>query len=142
MDCSGPTSPDPTQPPGGDCHDQNEYCEYWASTGECSNNPDYMLQYCQKSCNVCGGQSPDNCVDLDQNCQYWASVGECSNNPEWMLPNCPKSCDSCGGGVACRDYHDLCQRWAAAGECYNNPGYMLVYCQLSCGVADCYDPTE
>ena len=53
MNCGG--GPAPTDPPSGDCQDQNSSCQYWASTGECAKNPDYMLVYCQKSCNVCGG---------------------------------------------------------------------------------------
>lgn len=31
--------------------DQNENCAYWASLGECTKNPNYMLQFCTKSCN-------------------------------------------------------------------------------------------
>lgn len=30
--------------------DLNEHCSYWASIGECSANPSYMLNNCQKSC--------------------------------------------------------------------------------------------
>lgn len=30
--------------------DQNEHCSYWASIGECINNPNYMLNNCYKSC--------------------------------------------------------------------------------------------
>ena len=35
------------------CADYNTNCAYWASVGECNNNPAYMLNYCQQSCNVC-----------------------------------------------------------------------------------------
>lgn len=34
----------------GELVDQNDSCEFWASTGECDNNPDYMLNYCAFSC--------------------------------------------------------------------------------------------
>jgi hypothetical protein len=34
----------------GELVDQNDSCEFWASTGECENNPDYMLNYCAFSC--------------------------------------------------------------------------------------------
>lgn len=43
-----------------ECSDYNEHCAYWASTGQCQNNPDYMigndaaLGNCRKSCMVCG----------------------------------------------------------------------------------------
>ncbi len=30
--------------------DENEHCGFWASIGECSKNPNYMLRYCATSC--------------------------------------------------------------------------------------------
>lgn len=30
--------------------DHHESCEFWASIGECSKNPNYMLNYCAPSC--------------------------------------------------------------------------------------------
>ncbi|KAJ8434953.1 hypothetical protein Cgig2_025989 [Carnegiea gigantea] len=41
------------------CSDLNQNCERWASLGECSKNPEYMVGtpelpgYCRRSCNVC-----------------------------------------------------------------------------------------
>ena len=35
------------------CQDSHEKCNYWASEGECSNNPTWMLNNCHLSCNVC-----------------------------------------------------------------------------------------
>ena len=35
------------------CIDDNANCPGWANSGECSNNPGYMLQSCKKSCGVC-----------------------------------------------------------------------------------------
>ncbi|GER30169.1 2-oxoglutarate (2OG) and Fe(II)-dependent oxygenase superfamily protein [Striga asiatica] len=43
----------------GNCTDSHENCGKWASLGECSKNPDYMIGssdipgYCKKSCNAC-----------------------------------------------------------------------------------------
>ncbi|KAK7303184.1 hypothetical protein RJT34_14086 [Clitoria ternatea] len=43
----------------GDCIDQHENCERWATLGECTNNPAYMVGsqglpgYCMRSCNAC-----------------------------------------------------------------------------------------
>ncbi|XP_074592317.1 putative prolyl 4-hydroxylase 6 [Curcuma longa] len=43
-----------------ECSDYNENCSYWASTGQCQKNPNYMigngvtLGNCRKSCMVCG----------------------------------------------------------------------------------------
>ncbi|XP_051128048.1 probable prolyl 4-hydroxylase 4 [Andrographis paniculata] len=45
--------------PGGNCTDADENCERWASLGECTRNPEYMvgssdlLGYCRKSCKAC-----------------------------------------------------------------------------------------
>ncbi|CAJ2634445.1 prolyl 4-hydroxylase subunit alpha-1-like protein [Trifolium pratense] len=44
---------------GGGCSDQHDSCERWATLGECTNNPVYMVGssdlpgYCMKSCNAC-----------------------------------------------------------------------------------------
>ncbi|XP_020227128.1 probable prolyl 4-hydroxylase 4 [Cajanus cajan] len=44
---------------GGDCSDNHVSCERWASLGECTNNPEYMIGssdlpgYCRKSCKAC-----------------------------------------------------------------------------------------
>ena len=35
------------------CLDKNDRCPYWASIGECNNNPGYMLVHCEKSCEEC-----------------------------------------------------------------------------------------
>ena len=40
---------------GSSCEDKHESCNGWASIGECTNNPAYMLNNCKKSCNQCGG---------------------------------------------------------------------------------------
>ncbi|KAJ1395159.1 ShKT domain [Sesbania bispinosa] len=50
---------DKTVGAGGGCSDQHESCERWASLGECTNNPEYMIGssdlpgYCRKSCKAC-----------------------------------------------------------------------------------------
>ena len=41
-----------------DCKDDDQWetqCPGWAATGECSSNPDFMLQFCAKSCGECKG---------------------------------------------------------------------------------------
>ena len=35
------------------CVDNNDQCHGWASIGECEKNPNYMLNNCKLSCNVC-----------------------------------------------------------------------------------------
>jgi hypothetical protein len=36
-----------------ECVDTHESCGFWAENQECQENPDYMLVYCRKSCQVC-----------------------------------------------------------------------------------------
>lgn len=45
------------------CSDQNADCSYWASRGECEYNPEYMLESCPISCNICG-MDPDLVQEL------------------------------------------------------------------------------
>lgn len=40
----------------GDCYDDEYRCLKWAKSGECNNNPDYMLKKCRLSCDVCQGK--------------------------------------------------------------------------------------
>ncbi len=95
-----------------DIHFTSE-CIGWASVGQCSDNPGWMLVYCQKTCNACPGitstSSPapsttafsfphapcENSHPNDLECEQWSTVGQCSDNPEWMLINCEKACNSC-----------------------------------------------
>lgn len=36
-----------------ECADTDERCTFWASSGECVNNPNYMHIYCPVSCDTC-----------------------------------------------------------------------------------------
>ena len=38
---------------GCSCMNYDGNCEGWAARGECTKNPDYMLNKCQKACGVC-----------------------------------------------------------------------------------------
>ena len=60
-------------------------CPYWAKTGQCHKNPDWMLVNCKKSCS-------SKIKDSNPSCPAWAKLGECTKNPSWMLPNCKLSC--------------------------------------------------
>jgi len=49
----GATSSPQKTTPMPDCIDKDRNCAYWSRSGECQKNPDYMLESCRKSCNVC-----------------------------------------------------------------------------------------
>ncbi|WP_437836047.1 hypothetical protein [Sorangium sp. So ce1153] len=122
----------------GTCTDSNDSCSAWAASGECSNNPGYMLTNCCASCKSAGNQ----CTDSNDSCSAWAASGKCSNNPGYMLTNCCASCESAGN--QCTDSNDSCSAWAASGECSNNPDYMLTNCCASCESAgnQCTDSND
>ena len=70
------------------CRDSSGHessCPYWAKTGQCDKNPDWMLVNCKKSCS-------SKIKDSNPSCPAWAKLGECTKNPSWMLPNCKLSC--------------------------------------------------
>ena len=84
--------------------DQHERCGEWADKGECQANAKYMMEMCERSCNIAAlvalkkeqqkeefleSQSSD---DKDDRCRQWAKDGECTNNANWMWENCKKSC--------------------------------------------------
>jgi len=125
-----PTTTTTTTTGTGDCEDQNEFCSDWASEGECSNNPDYMLESCPKSCGTCEGSE---CVDKNQYCEDWASKGECQRNPDYMNLDCPKACNTCDGGSSCADLDSSCDVWATFGHCSSvYQPYMEENCKKAC----------
>ncbi|RCN30618.1 shTK domain protein [Ancylostoma caninum] len=91
------------------CCDKDPSCAQWASNGECSRNPEWMLSNCQLSCHncktdsnkpatrtsLCGTGKESNCCDKDRSCAQWASYGECDKNPKFMLSKCKLSCNAC-----------------------------------------------
>jgi len=78
--------------PFANCTDSNEECHPWAKSGECANNPRFMLDNCQASCRVC---QSERCHDSSEGCARWATSGECGRNHDFMLKECPFSCDVC-----------------------------------------------
>jgi hypothetical protein len=93
-----------TQKPLPGCTDDNASCAYWASTGQCTANPAFMLKACRNSCKTLGFtlSAQDDCkvlppcTDDSTSCSYWAATGECNVNPLYMLGSCKKSCKSLG----------------------------------------------
>lgn len=64
------------------CQDQEKECSYWASIGECDENPKYMHNFCTLSCGLCEGKEPPKlksnkkaCDDSNEKCETWAESG-------------------------------------------------------------------
>lgn len=149
-----------TESPGGSyapsCEDKEELCEFWASEGECQENPDYMKNYCAKACNVCGpglGQrkfEPTD-TDLEQLLELVQSYGERqvvegSEASKTMLvlrkmhvymknfvhrenPTHSLTPDTI---KKCTNRQSMCAFWAAIGECEANVAFMATNCAPSC----------
>ena len=71
----------------GQCTDGNSRCAVWASRGECSKNPSYMLTSC---CAGCASAFP--CRDQNNHGSAWASSNQCNVNPAYMQTSCCGSC--------------------------------------------------
>merc|ERR1712232_950805 len=63
-------------------------CGPWAASGECTNNPSWMMENCERSCLV---PALKVAADKDDNCPSWAQAGNCETNP-WMCDHCATSC--------------------------------------------------
>jgi len=97
---------------GGDsCTDRNANCSYWASRGECTKNPGYMLTNCCASCDAGGGNNTGG----GESCHTVPA-----NDSDYCTASCPCSagegdCDSsseCTAGLTCvqRSGTDYCER--------------------------------
>ena len=118
------------------CDDTDEHCASWSMQGECTANPQTMLETCPVAC----GQAANVCVDTDENCASWAADGQCETNTGFMLSTCAVSCGVCKR--SCLDKSDSCANWANEGQCESNPGHMLSECPVACEVCDSMQVVE
>ena len=94
------------------CTNDHEDCDYWASSGECDNNPGYMEVSCKKACNICstslvggGTLTPSQCsadpCDLGSNAiPTNGKIGTCStaNWVNGLLPSGSECQPECNPG--------------------------------------------
>jgi hypothetical protein len=138
------------------CKDTHESCAFWASKGECTNNPNYMLQGCQKSCNTCPKALKEG-LTLQQHEEKKYLLDEVANfgDPQevdnlsqertmfvirktvdymknFIYAEKPTHQISMTTMSACTNNHKLCAYWASIGECENNPSFMVTKCAPSC----------
>ena len=79
------------------CVDLNPLCHFWATAGECENNPRFMEKNCRISCFLCEGPLIDDpdCKNRHSMCPSWAKAGECIFNPVYMEQACQEECAYC-----------------------------------------------
>mmetsp|Transcript_8247 Transcript_8247/g.12638 ORF Transcript_8247/g.12638 Transcript_8247/m.12638 type:complete len:442 (-) Transcript_8247:110-1435(-) len=111
------------------CMDQHENCEFWAEHEECSKNPNYVNQYCKKSCHKCidfgleqhirEGHETEILEVIDDTTTYMRDVVMVDHKFEKVK-------------FECKNRHEECSYWKVLGECEANPGYMDVKCAPAC----------
>ena len=118
------------------CVNIHKDCEYWASSGECSANPGYMLHYCAHACNSCHLQTQSfrddvsNCQDTfeePESCRFWASIGECHKNPLFMKQSCRKSCNFCFYETRCDPHNPMKYENHASVSINNNLFFKRIF---------------
>ena len=80
-----------------DCIDKHSDCPYWASVGECTYNPKYMLSGCRVSCRQCGNVDSDQleCKNyFPDECPKWAATDQCERD-SFVAKYCRISCKQC-----------------------------------------------
>jgi len=134
------------------CNDNHDMCSHWASEGECSTNPNYMLTNCKKSCNKCsienvnnntatealmmndiqefgvaqtvsGDRRHDTLANIFETVQYMKHFVYAENPTHNMTREVVESC---------RNNEALCSYWAIIGECDVNMSFMTKECAPAC----------
>ncbi|GMT19946.1 hypothetical protein PFISCL1PPCAC_11243 [Pristionchus fissidentatus] len=81
-----------------DCFNRNPCCDAWSDAGLCGDEPEWMSQYCQASCEVCtpSYKKTDECADRHPSCSVFRKVGMClGSSSQFMEENCRASCGWC-----------------------------------------------
>mmetsp|Transcript_6505 Transcript_6505/g.11332 ORF Transcript_6505/g.11332 Transcript_6505/m.11332 type:complete len:248 (+) Transcript_6505:640-1383(+) len=67
------------------CSDENAKCHFWATKGECSSNPKWMLDHCQKSCGSCVDSGNKEEVSAERDSIDWLEM----SGTGMREPECP-----------------------------------------------------
>jgi len=121
------------------CKDEHESCEFWATGGECENNPGFMLVSCRSSCNVCdrittiaGSEMFGEKQEVERDDPHRGEVLQIiAETKEYMakITSDPKYETV---REECLNRHSQCALWVTHGECKANPSYMTLNCAPSC----------
>lgn len=99
-----------------ECVDNHESCDLWASTGECEENPKYMLKQCKKSCMVCGEIEIDlgveQVIDSKRGDEVRARIDAAKKYVEERIARDPKQRYLLEG---CKLNHENCAFWGVIG---------------------------
>ncbi len=131
------------------CVDNEERCAFWASSGECMANPNYMLNNCRKSCNNCANkhlfESGDRARKMEEENllnivkEYGVEQKVEGAKRDLTMLQIRKTIDYMKNYIyaekpthrlpdsiikECTNNHELCAFWSAIGECEENVSYM------------------
>jgi prolyl 4-hydroxylase len=136
-----------------DCKDSHEQCSFWASKGECENNPNYMHLHCMKSCKTCpqsetkkvtGRHLDDDSKALlaqttafgiaqtAEGVQYADILTSIQATIKYMNSEETKRTVPAKILQDCQNRHELCSFWQVIGECEKNKAYMALNCAPVC----------
>jgi hypothetical protein len=124
--------------------DKSPHCGVWASSGECENNPTYMLAECPAACSGSPSGAEEE-ADLNEDCEAWVRDGECFRNPAFMLQQCKASCGrfAASNSNILQDTSDTCVNFALRGGCTSDPKKAETQCRASCHIKRiCSNHTE
>ena len=120
-----------------ECTDDDENCSGWADVGECEINPDYMMDHCRLSCDICIPvfENVDQNLHEDDEETNKALLEHVSNMNTYyehvLLSDDPKYVKVRN---ACANINSNCVYWAATGECDLDKhfAFMMANCPLAC----------
>jgi len=124
-----------------ECFDDDENCEDWADAGECEDNPEFMIDNCRESCNVCVatdeemGNVEQHFFEDDE--ELHKAIMEHSERMEEYFEK-EVLIDPFYDNVRskCVNLNPECLYWAVTGECEPEPdkhyAYMMGNCPLAC----------
>lgn len=120
------------------CVDTDERCPSWAQQGECTNNPQYMLVMCRRSCESCiplhGGTVPQVAPDESTRSDILRRLYE---TQEYLFENAKRNVNTL---MTCTNKHELCTLWWSVGDCETNSGFMSQECSPVCQTCELIAP--
>ena len=144
-----------------DCADNNDSCAFWAKAGECEANPDYMLKFCQKSCDSCGMMDEEETpYASEEERKLNEEMQNLERNEHGVVQDVPDGYEKdieralnemtdyiddirANGSPdmvkvldICENKNPNCALWAVLGECQKNPPYMKMQCPRVCKTCD------
>ncbi len=107
-----------------------QQCPDWASRGECSKNPQYMLIHCRKSCQSCIGLHQGDVLQIAPSEETRSQVLQrLVETQEYQHQKAENSVESL---KTCVNKHEMCTHWSIIGECETNEHYMKRECPAAC----------